>query len=87
MSNEVIYENESYTVTVTDNAIGEDGEYGRDGYAVTNKQTGIIEHTTTVLPQALFQADAFQGALGQLDQSQADEASIIEAAPTDIVPN
>lgn len=62
-----IYENEKYGVYTTDNALGEDGQYGREGYAVINKETNVIEHTTIVLPQALFQADALMGALGHLD--------------------
>lgn len=85
MSN--IYENDNYTVVVIDDAIGEDGKYGRAGYAVVNKETGIKEHTTTVLPQALFQADAFMGALGQINDSTDDELAIIEGTPADIIPN
>jgi hypothetical protein len=82
-----IYENDKYSVVLTDDAIGEDGQYGRTGYAVVNKETGVIEHTTTVLPQALFQADAFMGALGQMGNSQSDEMAIIQASPDDILPN
>ena len=62
-----IYENKSYCVVQCTDAIGEDGKYGQSGYAVENKETGVTEHTTMVLPQALFQADAFEGALGQLN--------------------
>ena len=85
MSN--IYENNSYAVIVVEDALGEDGRYGRRGYGVVNKETAIIEHTTTVLPQALFQADAFAGALGQLNEAAETEeeaATIIEgmAEPT-----
>ena len=85
MSN--IYENDNYKVVVTTDALGEDGKYGRTGYAVVNIETGITEHTTTVLPQALFQADAFMGALGQLNDSADDELAIIEGTPIDIIPN
>ncbi len=73
-----IYENEKYTVQIIEDALGEDGHYGRLGYAVINKETGVAEHTTTVLPQALFQADAFMGALGQLDETADEDAAIIE---------
>jgi len=76
MSN--IYENEKYTVVETDNALGEDGAYGAIGYAVVNKATGVTEHTTMVLPQALFQADAFMGALTQLDETTDEDADLIE---------
>jgi len=68
-----IYENKSYRVTLCDNVIGEDGKYGAKGYAVYNKETGVREHTTMVLPQALFQADAFEGALGQLNEEEPEE--------------
>lgn len=87
MSNDTIYSNDTYDVVRCDDALGEDGNYGRPGYAVVNKETGVFEHTTTVLPQALFQADAFSGALGQLSEAASDEAAIIEAAPTDVLPN
>jgi len=84
MSDENIYENEKYYVRRTPDALGEDGKYGRFGYAVINKETEVIEHTTTVLPQALFQADAFQGALGSLrsqgGNGQNDEAIDVDSA-------
>ena len=78
-----IYENEKYEVVCTlgtDTLIlGEDGKYSdRPGYAVINRETGVIEHTTTVLPQALFQADAFLGALGSLVSQGANDSGIID---------
>ena len=73
-----IYENEKYTVAIIDDALGEDGVYGRRGYAVINKETSVVEHTTIVLPQALFQADAFMGALSQLDETADEDAGLIE---------
>ena len=82
MSN--IYENDNYTVVLHDNVLGEDGKYGAHGYAVINKETAVIEHTTMVLPQALFQADAFQGALGQINEANAEDddvAAIVETSP------
>jgi hypothetical protein len=84
---DIIYENNNYKVVLTDDALGEDGQYGRRGYAVVNTTTNVAEHTTTVLPQALFQADAFLGALGQLNDSQDDEIAIIQAVPEDVLPN
>lgn len=84
MSN--LYKNDNYEVVLTGDALGEDGKYGRDGYAVVNLTTGVVEHTTTVLPQALFQADAFQGALGQLSEAQ-DDAGDITADDADIIIN
>ena len=82
MSN--LYENARFAVVQTDDAIGEDGQYGRKGYAVVNKDTGIEEHTTTVLAQAMFQADAFEGALGQLADAD-DLTGALEADEGDIV--
>ncbi len=72
-----LYENEVFVVTLTDDAIGEDGNYGRKGYAVVNKDTGVVEHTTVVLAQAQFQAEAFKGALSQLNE---DDAAAIGAS-------
>jgi hypothetical protein len=63
----IIYENEHYKVVAHPECVGEDGKYGKAGYAVVNKEFNTVEHTTMVLPQALFQADAFAGALGQLN--------------------
>ena len=85
MSN--IYENDKYEVVIIDDALGEDNVYGRRGYAVVNKSTSVIEHTTIVLPQALFQADAFMGALTQLDDTGEDDASLIVDDDGDVVLN
>ena len=85
---EPIYENDKYKVELTERALGEDGNYGVLGYAVINKENNVIEHTTMVLPQALFQADAFMGALGQLDAVADDKEDLLSDAtidPTDII--
>ena len=74
-----IYENKSYEVIECANVIGEDGQYGAVGYAVRNKETGVLEHTTMVLPQALFQADAFEGALGQLNEEEPEPETLLVA--------
>ena len=74
----MIYENDKYFVQKATDALGEDGNYGREGYAVVNKVTGVVEHTTTVLPQALFQADAFMGALTSMDDPDGEDATMIE---------
>jgi len=79
-----LYENDHYEVIETNDALGEDGKYGREGYAVINRQTGIAEHTTTIYPQAIFQADALDGALTQLDEKDED-TDAIEAIESDIV--
>jgi len=82
----MLYSNDHYQVMVTDDALGEDGNYGRGGYAVVNKETQIAEHTTMIYPQAIFQADALSGALTQLTAPSSD-ANIIEAMSTDVLPN
>ena len=83
----IIYQNEKYEVILIDDALGEDGKYGRRGYAVINKETQVREHTTMVLPQALFQADAFMGALSQMDKTTDDDAALIEEGPDDVIIN
>ena len=81
-----IYANANYRVRTTRDALGEDGQYGQEGYAVINIDTGIVEHTTMVLPQALFQADAFMGALGQLESVEDDTPTLSDIGPdTDIL--
>ena len=82
--NDVLYENDRYKVILFDEALGEDGKYGHRGYAVVNIGTAVVEHTTMVLPQALFQADAFMGALAQLDEVEEDTALIEGIEPETI---
>jgi len=84
MSN--IYENDMFTITVIDDAIGEDGVYGRNGYAVTNKDTGVIEVTGLVLAQLVFFADQSEGMLKTIGEDQSD-ASALVAAPEDVTVN
>ena len=80
---EPIYQNEKYKVILCHDALGEDGKYGVMGYAVVNLETNISEHTTMVLPQALFQADAFMGALSNLTSTEDEE--ILGNAPEIII--
>ena len=81
-----LYENEYYKVMETEDALGEDNHYGRAGYAVINKETGVAEHTTTLLPQAIFQSDALCGALAQFNNPEEDVESI-ESTDEDIILN
>ena len=78
----IIYENKNYQVVLMDKVLGEDGRYGPPGYAILNKETGVVEHTTMVLPQAIFQADAFMGALGQLNSANDAE---VDGASADVI--
>ena len=44
--------------------IGEDGRYGdKEGYAVVNRENGVVEHTSTMLPGAIYQAMHFSDTL------------------------
>ena len=60
------YKTDKYVVVDEDNALGEDGKYGKKGYAVINIETGITEHTTMMLPGAIFQAQHFNDTLESL---------------------
>jgi hypothetical protein len=84
MSN--LYENDSYEVILSDNVLGEDNQYGQAGYAVRNKETQVVEHTTMLYPQAIFQADALSGAWRQLKEGPQD-AEAIEGVESDVVIN
>ena len=58
-----------YTITVSDKVMGEEGKYitGEGvGYAILNKFTNIKEHTTLLLPQAIFQAQHLDSMLESL---------------------
>lgn len=69
--NKVIYENNNYRVEITDDAIGEDGKYGRDGYALVNKETGFVEATSMLRANMLFLADQADAMLRQEDSDAA----------------
>lgn len=58
-----------YSITQTKDAVGEDGKKGSDGYAVTNKENDVVEHTTTILPGAIFQARHLDDMLVSLIQA------------------
>lgn len=60
---EVIYAAKYYEVIPYDNCMGEDNKLGHAGYAVRNKERGTIEHTSIMLPSALYQCDHFDGAV------------------------
>ena len=90
MSN--LFETEKYVVELAGDrpVIGEDGKYGTAaaGYVVINKETGVIEHSTVMLPGAIFQCQHFNDTLISL-LADPEEAIDIEAldVPEDIVPN
>ena len=62
---ETIYENEHYVVMATDNAIGEDGEYGHEGYALVSRINGFVEGTAMLRPNIIFLAEQADGMMRQ----------------------
>lgn len=60
---------EYYRIGATGDAVGEDGKKGSAGYSVTNKETDVVEHTTTILPGAIFQARHLDDMLASLVQA------------------
>jgi hypothetical protein len=70
--------------------MGEDGEFGSEGYAVRNKDTQVLEHTTVILPQAIYQAQGFSDSLAALlaDKDGPAQLSLVEMdVGEDVVPN
>jgi hypothetical protein len=89
MSN-VLYETDNYFVLECDNALGEDGKYGVSGYAVVNKKTDVTEHTSMMLPGAIFQAQHFSDTLDSLLADKGPVAPPIDMSAIDVedvVPN
>jgi len=64
---DVLFDTEKYNVVLSgpeEKVIGEDGKYREmGGYYVVNKETGVIEHSTIMLPGAIFQATHFNDTL------------------------
>jgi len=83
---------EYYEIVLSGKSIGEDGRYihGKGasvvGYAVVNKENGITEFTTTVLPTAIFQADYMEKALKSLLSDEPETAEGSEVSTDDVFP-
>ena len=92
MTAKVLFETEKYAVEESGDErmiIAEDGKYGnRPGYVVVNKETGVVEHSTVMLPGAIFQCQHFNDTLISLLADPSEDIDI-EAldVPEDIVPN
>lgn len=69
--------------------MGEEGKYvKRDGYAVYNKKSGVYEHTTTLLPGAIFQAQHLDATLdGLLNPESVEYPSLEDVHMDDVVAN
>ena len=93
MSN--LFETEKYIVRLAENdesIIGEDGKHTltHGGYVVVNKETDVIEHSSTMLPGAIFQCQHFNDTLVSLLSKEDEDADFgLEAVdvPEDVVPN
>ena len=67
----------------------EDNEYRvRYGYIVYNTEAGVIEHTTTLLPGAIFQAQHLDSMLeGLLNPAEQPEFGLAQMPMEDVVAN
>lgn len=78
-----------YTVVTADRVIGEEGKYIEGegvGYAVVNNTTGVVEHTSTILPGVLFQAQHFDSTLKGLLEDPATP-DLDDMPVLDVIPN
>ena len=79
---------ELYEIVLTERALGEDGKYvdGESaGYGLLNKVTGVMEHTSTILPGVMWQATHFETTLKSLTAAEGELADTT-AADGDVVP-
>lgn len=66
--------------------ICEDGEYRvRAGYGVRNLLTGVVEHTTTLLPGAIFQSQHLSATLDGLLNPVPAQGLALEDMPVEDV--
>jgi hypothetical protein len=94
MSN-VLYDTEKYEVIRSEDetvVLGEDGKYHNfPGYAVRNKETTVVEHTTMMLPGAIFQCQHFNDTLVSLLTPAEVEDNVVDLASVqigeDVVPS
>jgi len=80
-----------YEVLPSCTVIGEEGKLieGDEviGYQVCNLVTGVVEHTSTILPGALFQAQHFDNTLRSLTDTPEDAVEGETAPQDDVVLN
>ena len=91
---DVLFDTKHYLVRQresNESILGEDGAYtiSHSGYVVVNKETDVIEHTTTMLPGAIFQCQHFNDTLvGLLNPEVIPDVDLnIVDVPEDVVPN
>ena len=89
----ILFDTEKYEVRFSEDelVIGEDGAYSaRSGYIVVNKDNGVVEHTTMMLPGAIFQCTHFNDTLISLLAPPVEAPEIdLEAidVPEDVIAN
>lgn len=83
----VMYDTEKYEVVRIGDALDEDGKTRREGYGVRNKDTGIVEHSTTMLPGAIFQCQYFNDSLVNLLKPRDEEPEAESDVSEDVVLN
>lgn len=78
-----------YIVVPSSKVIAEDGKYAEGefvGYAIENKETGVVEHTNICLAATMFQANHFDDMLASLLDGK-PALSLVDTPTEDIVPN
>lgn len=82
-----------YVIEPSTFAVGEEGKYveGEDGetvgYAIRNAITGVVEHTSLILPGVIWQAQHFDNTLKSLLQKDVVPESIKDAPVDDVILN
>ena len=84
----MIAENDNYTLVETNDAIGEDGNYGRAGYAVVNKENGFVEGTTMIRANAMFMLSQFDSMLRSIKEDAAEaDAPVLTIVEDPVLPH
>ena len=87
----VIHDTKNYEVCIADSqelVMGEDGKYACiPGYVVVNKDTKIVEHTTMLLPQAIYQAQGLSDSLDALLKADVAPDNLVQMVTDDVVPH
>ena len=82
---------EFYEIVPSLNVLGEEGKLVESdhvvGYAVVNKITAVIEHTSTILPGVLFQAQHFDNTLRSLTEAPEETLEGESSSQDDVVLN
>jgi len=80
-----------YVIEPVSKCMQEDGNFQSNkdgticGYGVRNKATGIVEHSTVMLPVAIFQADYLDKSLVSLFDSPAIEVDVEGGSTDDVI--